>query len=293
MLDRTAAMFVCCVACSLLACDPPGDAAPSAATAPSASAATASTAGTPKDRVRKKRRHSKGGISAALIVNAVELDLSDEQRATIKGLAAAMKPDKAAKEAQRAFSKALGAGVRAGKIDDAVIDGAAEPLHARVSAMHKSLNQLHATLTAEQRKELALAVGVDAGERIREKGKLMRLVRGLDLSDDQRKQVRALMESDKQEDRSQAVLDAFASDGFDAAKILTADSAVRRKVAFVKGLVEILDEQQRDKLAARLEREPIEKRARPLRPRKDPKTAGHDHDDDGDDRDRHHDRDDH
>ena len=301
----TAALGLCAVACDQP--DPAGTpatseapAADTAAEAPEAPARDRDRATTGKDERRKGR---KGAPGAMLFKKALkELDLSDEQRATIEGLKR-RKPDEAARAALSELREALAAGARAGELDDALIDSKLATLQAQGVAkrdkMLEDLNTLHATLTAVQRTTLVTSIKEkpegerdrawfdrddgdsdddgDAaerpGKRRGELGKLGKLLRGIDLTDEQRTKLKEVkghkasregMKAKRAAKRKRmaAMLEAFSSDTFDANALAGDDDMsdrmhgkMARKVEMVRIAIGILDETQREQLASNLERE--------------------------------------
>ncbi len=189
----------------------------------------------------------------------------------------------------------LVAGVRAGKIDSAKLEpryAAIEKVIGESQAKEADgLNALHAALDATQRK--AVTANVRAKQAMREekmahreggdggaadggkpgwssKRSVDRLVRGLDLDADQQKKVDAVVAKEdaaKHPDPAEmkknldAMLTAFEKDTFDAKKLDLFDSKKMRgpmeqETKLLGQIVPILKPEQREKLAAKMEKGP-------------------------------------
>lgn len=181
-------------------------------------------------------------------------------------------------------------GVKAGKLDmakldahQAAIDKAAK---ARMERELEALNKLHGTLQPEQRAKVVSNIKAaeekrasrikahekpDAGKPNFAKLRFEHYTRDLDLSDEQKKKVEGLLpKEDKTEamrEESKKILDAtlaaFEKDGFDAKKLPQPDPKKHNQpfadlAKFFNGLLPILKPEQRDKLAAKLEKQPGE-----------------------------------
>jgi Spy/CpxP family protein refolding chaperone len=219
-----------------------------------------------------------------------ELDLSDAQRATIKGAMDSLGGKD--EEGMRGSMKALAEGVRRGQIDDAVVNAKLAARESQASARReatvKALETLHATLTPSQRE--ALVASVEArmkegprfhgpkGERgAREHGKhgmgfgpAGHLLRGLDLREEQRAAIASALSASRPEkpgademqakrERFEAALQSFRAETFDAAAALpdrAMEPPVTHLVTALKAIVPVLDEAQRAELATRLEEGP-------------------------------------
>jgi Spy/CpxP family protein refolding chaperone len=121
------------------------------------------------ERPHAKRPHGPGGPEFLLFAAQHELELSDAQKATI---------DRAIEDLHAARGKrgqpdnapfaALAAGVRAGKVDVGAVLAKASPsepaFEQHRAASAAALQKLHATLTAEQRRELVDAVSAKMSE---------------------------------------------------------------------------------------------------------------------------------
>jgi len=257
------------------------------------------------EHARHHGKHMRGPV--ALLRGALgELELSESQRGEIDKLLAGIEPPQRDDEAHRAFRKTLADSVRAGVIDDAVIASqsaaAKEHMAARRAAMAQTVQKVHDLLNSEQRAALATSLRKriaemgqhfghgPKGERGKRgmhgmrgehgmhgmhgmrggQGHFRKLLKGLDLSDAQREQVREAMASKRpnreaakqrhqaMQKRIDALLTAFATDDFNAAQTMgdfeppLADM-VSRKVEMLRALLPILDDAQRAKLADRLE----------------------------------------
>ena len=223
-----------------------------------------------------------------------ELDLTADQRTTIEGLA----PDATESHAgMKSFMAALASGVRSGTIDQAKIDAELDAMQKSATAGRAkhaaALEKLHATLTPAQRTTLAdkmrakmaakeekfaekrerFAEGGEGRDFKGKKGPLGHLMRELDLSDTQRDAVKKAMadaglnppDHDAMKAKFEAIhtsrkamVDAFATDSFDADKFLPeADGKGRehlgQMVTATKATLPILSVEQREKLAGLLE----------------------------------------
>ncbi len=172
--------------------------------------------------------------------------------------------------------------------DEAAID---KIIAAGQAKQADALDGLHAALTADQRKALTAAVRArqaareekmppmpppgDAGTPDWQKRRVDRLTRELALDDGQQKQVTALVAKnapaspgtwqtrrDEMKKKSEAILAAFEQDAFDAKKQDLSmgppggkpHEMFDKQVALVSGLLPILKQDQRDKLAASMDR---------------------------------------
>lgn len=238
-----------------------------------------------------KGRHGPGMGPGFLLGAALhELDLTDAQRATIQGELDAMDADRPAPPDERAFEAhraALAAAIRAGKIDEAALSAVPAPKERDTARVAKAVDALHATLTADQRRQLVDAVNAKVGERegrmgergfgrgghdAKMRGPMGHLLEGIDLKDAQREKVReALDEAGDREAmkaRHEAMakemkdrLQTFAGDVFDAKAFVAMPehTPMFGPARMVKGLalvVPILDEAQRAELAKRVEAGP-------------------------------------
>lgn len=300
----------------VVGCEQPetGEVAPGEEGAPLVEeAAETPEAGGREDHHDKHGKRAKGPGDMLMKKALRDLDLSDEQRAKIEALSDGGQRSDEGRTAHEEFRAALAAGVRAGKLDTALINdklAALEQLgNAKRDQMFANLNTLHQTLTSDQRATLVASIRDkadkwqgkhdahdDGDESAPKRGKAdkrggkfgkfgkdkaMHLMRGLDLSEEQRTAVRDAMQDgkpsredkgakrDKMRQKMTAMMDAFASDSFDA-KALAADDdgsnhmrdMLDRKVAMVTKLIGVLDETQRETLATNLEKAKHDKRGK-------------------------------
>lgn len=140
---------------------PPSASAPAA----SASAAPASAAPSPEDEEvsadlsEYHRHHHQGGVTMFIAMSLDSLAVAPEQAAKIEkiqgDLFANMEP---AHAAEQKMLNIIADGVAAGKIDETKVKGAIEGVKTASVGVHdaeiKSLNELHAALTPEQRAAL-------------------------------------------------------------------------------------------------------------------------------------------
>ena len=236
----------------------------------------------------------RGGMTGMLIRAARDLpDLKDPQKATVDKIEDGLKKDDpmAAMAEFKGVHDDMVAGVKAGKIDTAkmtahyaAIDKAAQ---ARQDKEAEALNGLYAALDAGQRKALTAAVRAKAAAHDADdkghpdagapadwtKRRLERMTKDLALDDAQQKSVGALlakqpspaamdaMRADGKK-RLDAVLAAFEKDGFDAKKLDLSMAPAGKKphdmidqqVQFTTALLGILKPDQRDKLAATMDK---------------------------------------
>lgn len=240
---------------------------------PATSAAEAAQAPSPVEHGHRKGHH---GIVGQMFRAARQLDLSDAQRSTVQSLAAGMRGDHAGPPAgMKAYHSALVAQVRDGRIDlaglDALRAGGDSARTARQAKAAAALDGLYAALTPEQRTTLVASIRAHRGEHHQRAAggswaghRVEHLTRQLDLDAAQQKQVEALVAKDSapageaKGDR-EAVLTAFASDRFDAKSLPLephAEKGPAGHARFLASLVPILRPDQREKLAADMERGP-------------------------------------
>lgn len=221
-------------------------------------------------------------------------DLKDAQKTALDKLDGEMKPSDTTRAALKDLHADLAAEIKAGKIDLAkleprftAIDKAAQE-HQEKEA--EALNQLHATLDAAQRKALVAQIRAKQGEHDGEakehrgdkdakgddwsKRKLEHMTKELGLDDAQQKSVEAILAKsermtpeqmqahrDEMKKKMDALLTAFEADTFDAKKLdlsmmpgkKARDGAVR-ELTELSQIVPILKPEQREKLAAIIER---------------------------------------
>jgi Spy/CpxP family protein refolding chaperone len=245
-----------------------------AAPAPTAAAtAPSEAAGHGKWKGRRGR-----GIAGMMLHAAHSLDLKDAQKATLDKLAEQLHGDHAGPPSEmKDYHAALAAQVRAGKIDAAKLD----PLEAAVDKAHQArsdkeaevLNGLYAALEPAQRKALVAAVRAKQTEHQAKMGgpdaakhRLEHLTKQLDLDAAQQKRVEPLLAKDdhsamdEMKKHSEAVLAAFEGDGFDAKKLEPAAGAAKKGMAqhaqFLAALLPVIKPEQREKLAAEIEKAP-------------------------------------
>jgi Spy/CpxP family protein refolding chaperone len=252
-------------------------------------AAEAHEAGEPKARHHKRKGHH--GPDKLLRAALKELDLSAEQRATIEGSLETLRQGFDRGD-HAEHKKALADAVRSGSVDPEALSPAGDheaKMKEGRAKLVAALDQLHATLTPEQRTQLVEALqsrmedhGGPAKKRKRgfehEMGKASPahfVLRGIDVSDEQRAKIDAALTAKgldqppagKREgfaamkEKKAAMLEAFASDSFDAGAVLPAAGPDfgAGKHHFVDALavvVPLLDESQRAQLAERIERGP-------------------------------------
>lgn len=247
--------------------------------APSATVAAAPppTAAPARDHRRDHANRHRRGIVGMMLHAAHELDLKDAQKATLEKLAADLRGAGAPGAEMKEYHAALAAQLRAGKIDQAKLD----PLQAAVDKAQKArqdkeaeaLDGLHAALDPAQRKALVAAVRAKQPAHAPDPAKaadhakngLAHLTKSLDLGAAQQKKAEPLLAKEgpgpNPEDakkRTDALLTAFEADAFDAKKLdLTgppAGKAMAAHVQFLTGLLPVLKPEQREKLAAGLEK---------------------------------------
>jgi Spy/CpxP family protein refolding chaperone len=273
------------IGCSSTETPPPAPTATATAavTAPVATAAPTATSAA-RDHAKKRWRGGRG-IAGMLFHAADDLDLKDAQKATVEKLAEQLRAGGPRTE-MKDYHTALVAQVRAGKIDAAKLD----PLHAAVEKAEQArkdkeaeaLNGLYAALEPAQRKALVAAVRAKQAEHAGKMEKkaedtdwakhhLEHLTKQVDLDAAQQKRVEPLMAKDahpapdamrdEMKKHGDAVLAAFEADGFDAKKLEAAPPAGKKgpqaaHVDFLTALLPILKPEQREKLAASMEKMP-------------------------------------
>ncbi len=208
----------------------------------------------------------KGGPTTQLLHLALaELELTDDQQKTLRGLIGSAKADDA-RAAHKELRDALAAGVRAGALDDALVETKLKALEelgaAERERMHTALDKLHATLTPAQRVALVESIGdkleerfpepegddadAERGERTRRgalgrgapQGNLKALLRDIELSAEQETKLRAALASTAKPDRDamlakvakkreklKAMVTAFGTDAFDAKALAVEDGS--------------------------------------------------------------------
>jgi Spy/CpxP family protein refolding chaperone len=257
-----------------------GQSAEAVAAAPAAQETPAAREG------RHHGRHHHQGPARMLFHAARSLDLTDAQRSTIDQLSQQLRGNRGGD--QGAARAALVEGVRAGNVDVTRVEslqatgGQARQAHqARESA---ALNGLWAALQPAQRLALVSQVREKQAERAErraghqhaagdwQKQKLAHLTTQLDLDAAQQVTVEGLLakgerpspaamqaKREEAQKRNDALLTAFASDSFDAAKLAPSASPEGRmgfaqhRAEFLAQLVPVLRADQREKLASSME----------------------------------------
>jgi hypothetical protein len=255
-----------------------------ASTGPSAADSAQST--------RSAKPVHRSGLVGMVFHAAHDLKLTDTQVAALDELEDKLRGgDASVGGAMKKFESDLASGIRAGTIDPAgtqadfaAIDWAME---SRQDQQADMLNELHAELDPGLRQELVLAVRArrrahalrppdapDEGAKDWARRRLERLTTDLGLDAAQRRRVAGLLakgdlpgpaevqaRKDAANARADALLSAFAQDGFDAKKVdfgvvagKSAHELIEREVRFLSHLLAILRPEQRDPLAASRER---------------------------------------
>ena len=264
------------------------------APAPAESAAAAAPAPSPEDEDASAdlgeyhRHHHHGGVTMFIAMSLDSLGVSPDQAAKIEkiqgDLFAKMEP---AHVAEQKVLNLLADGIAAGKIDEAKVKAAIEGVKASSSGVHaavtKSLNDLHAALTPEQRAALVDKVEAHweawkntnnqdeaAGDEAHP-GHLDRVAKDLDLTADQVTKIRATFgervskhplkfDASQVDAHIQEFGTAFKSDKFDA-KALKHGAFAHQHVAvwgtwrmahFYEAVGPVLTPEQRTKLSAEL-----------------------------------------
>jgi Spy/CpxP family protein refolding chaperone len=234
-----------------------------------------------------EHRHSHHAGIVGLIARSVQdLDVSADQKAKLEAvradLLAKLEP---ARAAAHDFSGTLADGVAAGKLDRTKVDAATGALVTKAQAAHdaslKALDDLHATLTPEQRAKLVDGLQThwerwkeahgrdEQSEPQHRSGYLLALVRDVGLTREQAQKIKdALhdkMKAGPQEHAHKEVADyvsafgtAFKGDKFDAKKLAGGKGAsghmakwgAARMTHFVEIALPVLTPEQRTKLAA-------------------------------------------
>ncbi|MCA9622243.1 MAG: Spy/CpxP family protein refolding chaperone [Myxococcales bacterium] len=243
--------------------------------------------------------HHKGGHGPDRLLHAAleTLDLSAEQRASLEAVQEELRagfqpPDRGAHQ------KALAADVRSGSVDVEALAADRPDMTAMHAKMTAAIDKLHATLTVEQRQELVASLqakaerfeakhreGREGGPEGRDgmkgpmgKGPIDFMLRGIEISDAQRAKIDAAIVDagldtppdatemkqhfEAMKEQRKAMLEAFASDSFSAAKSMPAPPAKagaphERFAETLAVVVPLLDETQREALAKRIEEGPM------------------------------------
>lgn len=223
-----------------------------------------------------------------------DLELKDAQKTQIDAIAKRLHDQVQPGAQRKEMSSTLAVGIKAGKLDTAKLTAleadADKAADARRDAQAQALDDLHAALEPAQRKAVVdkLRQGLAAreahhAEHMGDAGKpdaaeftkrrLVRMTKALDLDAAQRNKVEALLGKgehakgpngagpDAAKQRMTALLDAFASDTFDAKKLdagpaghFKPSEGIAHYADFLGKLLPILKPEQRDKLAAQIER---------------------------------------
>jgi Spy/CpxP family protein refolding chaperone len=269
---------------------PTASSAPVASISPSAAAASASAAAFMAKGAT--RRHV--GLAGVLLRGAYDLNLTDEQKATLEKLedTLAAEPATTPWAAMKTYQMDLVAGIRADKLDNTKLQADYAAIDKAVAAAQgreaDALNGLYAALDATQRQALVdqlkarraahearerPLVGPDGGVVDPTRRRLDRLTMELALDDTQKKAVGALLARDSTmttagiaarraayRKRVDDLLGEFTKDTFDAKKVdlttgaKTPHDAAAHGASFTSGLLGILHPDQREKLAMRAER---------------------------------------
>lgn len=240
------------------------------------------------------RDPGKAVIDAAMeLSDADAISLTDAQRATLYTQREKLEASrKAIGTAFRTLRADLANEVRVGVIDTAKMqaDEAAVVNALRFHDLQEAdtLNALHAALDPTQRSDVVAAVraerpggmaepqapgGQTASRGDKQEEHLDRLTRDLSLDPSQRQQVAAILQAQPapsgmrgaKAQRTDALLNAFESDTFDAATAIesapsptsTVYDRIQRRINFVSQLLPILRPDQRDRLASRIESNPM------------------------------------
>jgi Spy/CpxP family protein refolding chaperone len=267
-------------------CKDEGAAAPApsvtaeAVKAPIASAAaTGAPSAAAAGRARNHQRgRGGGGLTGNIFRAAQELELKDAQKATVEKLGEPIHAEAAPVAEMKEYHVALLAQVRAGKIELAKLEPLQAALEkaqqARKDKEAEALNGLHAALEPAQRKALVASVrakqsehGGPRGEPPSPADRLAHLTKDVDLDAAQQKKVEPLLAKDaappsreEMKKHTEAVLTAFEGEGFDAKKVEPAAAPAGKGMAaqhaqFLAALVPLLKPEQREKLAASLEKQ--------------------------------------
>lgn len=230
-------------------------------------------------------------------IERIGTDLREAEKAEL-----AARDDAGPRLGMAAMEGELMAGIKAGKLDSTKIDAQEAVVEKAVSRRRErealALNKVQRLLDPAQRKAVVTSIRVTEERRwarMKQRDKpdaavlanMARLkfehyTQGLDLDVEQQKKVQALMpkpESAPTDPRAEAkkymddLLAGFENDGFDATKIDSGEakrrfSAFSETVKFVRQLLPILKPEQREKLAAKFDRDAGmgERHMRPRRP---------------------------
>ena len=250
--------------------------APATAAAPAATATPTATA----DHGHGKWKGRQGrGLVGMMFRAAHDLELKDAQKTTLEKLSTDLHGGGAGQPSEmKDYHTALVAQVRAGKIETAKLDpleaAAEKAMKARREKEAEALDGLYAALEPAQRKALVAAVRAKqdahkpdpAKAEAHAKERLAHLTKQLDLDAAQQKKVEPLLAkeapapamAEEMKKHADAVLTAFEGEGFDARKLepKTAPGAgpMKAHAQFLTALLPILKPEQREKLAAGMEK---------------------------------------
>jgi Spy/CpxP family protein refolding chaperone len=228
------------------------------------------------------RHHHHGGFAMFIAMSLDSLGTTPEQTAAIEKIQADMHTKlQPSHDAEKALLLVLADGIAAGQIDQAKVDAAITQVSAASAGVHDavadSLNQLHATLTPQQRAALVDKVEAhfdvwhqanteEEGAEKEGHGHLAKLAKELSLSPDQVEKTRGSLKAsgggthfDKAEGDAhlKAFGTAFASEKFDAKQLTTGATAnahiatwgATRLAHLYEALTPVLTPEQRTKLA--------------------------------------------
>jgi Spy/CpxP family protein refolding chaperone len=218
------------------------------------------------------------------------LELTDAQKAKLKELKASLHDAKhtARAPSRGEFKNLMSQAFTSGSVDRSAVDQALAGLDAKVRANANrqvaALNQLHGTLTQEQRTELIVAIEKRRGAKGQAGGKDkprhagtagsrakqgFPMLRGVELSDAQTQKLAAVFEAkrdsaawsvarEERRARRAALLKAFGGENFDASTVIDAEAMVKRAreraerhVTFMTQAIEVLTPEQRAQVVER------------------------------------------
>jgi Spy/CpxP family protein refolding chaperone len=197
------------------------------------------------------------------------ISLRPEQSEALKELGATLDAKVApVDKAKRDLMEALADQIEAGRVDAKSLEPAIQRVDEAVQtaspAVHGALQKIHDTLDADQRKEFVEHFREKLNKmevKTEPKAKVDEMAKKLDLTDDQKGKVRAILEQDmkpsgEMHDRFGKLLDAFPSDKFSVDEVLPAglaaghvDKMLHRMVGAASQVTAILSPEQRQKAA--------------------------------------------
>lgn len=266
-------------------------AAASTAAPASASVAVSASASASVAQPERRRGHG-GGADDMLFAAAKAQELKPEQKTKIEDIEKKLGEPEHKNSGAKMVHDDLVAGIKAGKVDEAKLKTAYESVEKSVQTRHDdeatALTALHAALEPAQRKAIAADVKTKLTERAskfqkdkdpakekerladKNKKRVAKMKKDLDLDEAQEKKVEALItkstanpvdERAEHHKKAEALLTAFEKDTFDAKKLdlfagagKTARAKMEHEIKQVTDLVPILKPEQREKLAAQLEK---------------------------------------